>query len=68
LEALILFLFVIAIWATVLTYRDRKQRRQNEILEKRVRYYIEIFNRLKLNPTSDGKEDRKGETEEGQAK
>lgn len=66
LEALILFLLVFLLWATVLTYRERKAKRKNLILEKRIKHYIEKYERLKLmlNPTSNGKEDREKESEE----
>lgn len=64
LEALILFFLLMLLWATVLTYRSRRLKVKNGILENRVRYYIELINKLKLNPTSDGKEDREKESEE----
>lgn len=66
LEALILFMLVVLLWVTVLTYRARKTQRRNLILEKRIRHYIDKYERLKLmlNPTSNGKEKRKKESEE----
>lgn len=62
-EALIIFILLLFVWITILTYRERKGKRKNKIIEKKLEYYIEINRllKLKLNPTSDGKEDREKE-------